>query len=435
MRAETRAAGRYPVELLDAYIRLQKVANDHQIRGVVSFAGQLDIEKLRIAIRRSFAYAPILACRYVRERDTAYWEEAEFPDEAFFHVMRDDGDHGRIVECLHDAPRDDGPQLSVHVIRRDASDSLVIVVNHMAFDGAGFKSYLYLLARLYSGDQDGTGSLVEKGNMERGMRALLENVPTGRKVLSLFRRTLSSAGNDLMPDASGDGETRLRLCTIDQAKFKTLKEFCARSGITVNDLILALFAFALFTIGATRRAKTGRTRVAIQVMFDLRRYLGDSAVSQFANFSSMESLVLRDEGRDFPALAGAIHETMARMKKRSPGLKNILVMNALFEILPRRTFDAMLSRTIRSLGVSTSNLGVIDEERLKFKDVDIADAYMLASIKKQPAMQLSFSTFRDGVTMSVLGKYSPRNWAVVQGLMDAMCDEIDRLCRGLPADT
>lgn len=45
---------------------------------------------------------------------------------------------------------ENGPQICFTVVRTDTSDQLVVIMNHMLADGAGFKEYLYLLSELYS---------------------------------------------------------------------------------------------------------------------------------------------------------------------------------------------------------------------------------------------------------------------------------------------
>jgi NRPS condensation-like uncharacterized protein len=52
------------VETLDEYIRLQQVANDHQVRAVIWFEGHLDLDRLRRCVDETLARIPVLGSRY-----------------------------------------------------------------------------------------------------------------------------------------------------------------------------------------------------------------------------------------------------------------------------------------------------------------------------------------------------------------------------------
>jgi NRPS condensation-like uncharacterized protein len=55
----------YKVELLDDYIRLRVKNNDHHIRAVLYLKSHIDIEKLKLAVKKSLHIVPVLGSKYV----------------------------------------------------------------------------------------------------------------------------------------------------------------------------------------------------------------------------------------------------------------------------------------------------------------------------------------------------------------------------------
>jgi NRPS condensation-like uncharacterized protein len=414
----------YRVELLDEYIRLQEVTNDHQVRGVITFRDHLDIDKFKKSVKKSFNFIPVLRCRYSLAGSKALWEEINYSDDDLFSVSNEKLSQENIIDYLKRIPKNNSaPQIFIQIIRQDVNDVVIIILNHMAFDGTGFKAYLYLLSEIYSNNAQGETDLPADINMERRLKILLKNIPLRQKLFSLFRKTLNSVGTAILTGNNEDIKTRLGLFQINAAEFQAIKSLCKNSNITINDFILTLFCCAIS--GLEHKEKI--SNLEIQIMIDLRRYMKKYPVSQFGNFSSMESMVITNRNQSFFDLANEISIYMKKIKSHYPGIKNILMMDLLYKFLPRDIFNIILSGKIRSLSVSTSNLGVIDDKKLNFNGNEIVDAYMLTSIKNQPSMQLSFSTFKESITLSILGNYSQRNWAIIEGIMDNMAKEINEL--------
>ena len=413
----------YPVEALDEYIRLQTVTNDHQIRAVLNFNGHLDLEKLRNAVKASFEMVPILRCRIVENGKQSSWVEQEYAIEAAVKVYEIGDQTLNLIDYLARIPNPDGPQVLVQVIRQTKNDTLILCLNHMAFDGSGFKDYLYLLSDLYSKPDDKL-ALQPKQIMERSLRALFKNIPINQRIGALFHSSFSGSQESLLNTDPQGLQPRVCLFDLPAEQFHCIKSICKLQQITINDFVLALFAKALDDVDAGKPIAA----ISIQTMFDLRRYVKTHPVSPFGNFSSMESLVINTHNQSFSQLAAEIHRQMERIKSHSPGLKNVLLIDALYRILPRNTFDKLLINTIKSIGVSTSNLGIIEDQRCSFAGTELVNAYMLTSIKHQPAIQLSFSTFRDRITFSFLGMFADQNWHIIQEVAAEMQAEIKRQC-------
>jgi NRPS condensation-like uncharacterized protein len=407
----------FPAEMLDHYIRLQQGANDGRMRAVVELGGHLDLARFTAAVRVSLEHVPILGCAWAEVGGKARWVPACWSDHELVRVVPDGGE---LIDSLRAATGARGPQILAQVLLRPGRNVIVLTVNHMAFDGAGLKEYLYLLSGLYSG----SSPEVARGGT-RSLSALLAGIPFRRRLACMLRRSLVVGGGGPLAIDGEARATRLALLRIEPEVLGRVRAFCRTLGITINDLVMALLCRAM----AAR--EPGRRTVTLQTMVDLRRYAPARPISPFGNFSSMETLTVPGGDRDLRSLAADIGERMRRIKAGLPGVRNVQLMAAAWRLLPRARFDAGLRGRIRTLGVSASNAGVLDRTRLRFDGLEPADAFLLASIKEQPALQLTFSTFADRITLGFLGNYSAQAWAVVEALVGGMAEDL----AALPAET
>jgi NRPS condensation-like uncharacterized protein len=403
---------KYPVEMLDEYIRLQESVNDHQIRCVLQFNSQLDVNRLRAAIIRSIDFVPLLSCQYSVTDGQPSWQELPFNIDQALFIESDNFVEDHYPKYFKKIPTKDSPQIVFQLIKRENNDVLIINVNHMVFDGSGFKTYLYLLASLYSD----INKPVQFGSNVRSMDGLLKNINSVQQFGTLFRKTLDTSKIDLLNQDEIDTEIKLGQLKISHDQAKTISALCHRYQFTLNDFILGLFASSLFRVGKNTQPE----KLSIQMMFDLRRYATQYPVSEFGNFSSMESVTLENSQLSLIETVKEISNQTAKIKSNFPGIKNVVLLNSLFKLLPINRFDSMVAKTIQSLGVSTSNLGVIDEQRLVFSGCELSECTMFTSIKNQPGLQLTFSTYKGGISLSILGNYSKANWLTVVRVLDAM---------------
>ena len=282
---------RYNVEPLDEYMKLQEVTNDHQIRFVIQFEQHLDIERFISSIKESIKIIPILGSKYVYAGDKVFWQDIEYSDDEIYRISNGNITESNIAEYLIKKPKDEGPQILFQIVHQDTGHVIIVTVNHMAFDASGFKEYLYLLSEIYSGFNSVEKDYSKNINTDRRIGTLLKNIPIWQKFYSLFRKTLNTKGIGIFTGSIEDIKTRLKILKISPENFLRIKDICANKDITINDLFLAFFCHSLFSITHCNK-DDGLT---MQVMFDLRRYVKKFNISQFGNFSSMESVFIRNK--------------------------------------------------------------------------------------------------------------------------------------------
>ncbi len=392
---------RYTAEALDEYMSFQENNNDHQIRCIVAFQGQLNIEVLREAILRSFVIVPIMGCRYGENSLSAYWESID-PEESrqsvvnFVVTERPESEIEKFLAGQIDYHR--GPQVHAGLVRSKGVDTLCIVINHMACDGTAFKNYLLCLGRLYT--QLARGEAVVqtiKVSNDRSLGKVLERFAFKDRIRLALKKSDTDGEISVAHfprDASGTVQAIFVRQTLEKEMYRELIHYSRQNGFTVNDIALAAYYSALYEI-----VGSGNRILRIPCMVDLRRYVASSEAVSFANLASMIETDCGNLG-GFLSTVKEINRQMKARKEQNPGLAGLPLMALLHRLLPHGLFKHFMKRIVKYPEISMSNVGIVPND-LCFDSIAIADAYILTALKKAPSFQLSFSTYRETVTFSV----------------------------------
>jgi NRPS condensation-like uncharacterized protein len=393
----------FPAAVLDGYIALQDGYNDHRIRAVMAMSGAVDDGRLQEALRRSLAAAPVLAYGYEPLGKCGRWVQAghAIGADRFYCAQEasSDDDLAAAMESALAAPIDQaaGPQFHITRIRYGKRDSLCAVMNHVAMDGSGFKAWLALVARLYSGTE---GEM--PGISEREALRLLEGDAATRDPTGTGAGRLASLPLPSLADA--EREARLFIWRGKLADLTALRgQAVDQSGAipTINDCLMALVLAACESAGI----EAGR----LSFMIDARRYCVPGTLSPFSNASSMESIGVPETGLPLAELARKIGARTRELKGRAPGLASLRKLRAAASLLPPPVFRYMLRRAMRSASLSTTNLGAVDEGALVFGQLRVEDLYFVTALKEEPSLQFSFSSFGGRMAITSYGRYSPTN--------------------------
>ncbi len=375
---------------------------DQQIHGVIAFDGRLDITRLQHAIRLTLDAEPVLGCRWVLGGRRCAWQLREDLDEIATPLVCDGtalDEMWRFVATPVDPARD--PQLQVQVFR-GLSDTLCLKFDHVATDAGGAKQYLYFLAETYrqlAGNRVYRLSASPVANRSP-FQVLRRHSPLA--LLRAFRRrTDMPLPNWGFPVAGGSPERALAFRRIPAETMLAVRRYGKQRGATLNDILVTAFYHAMFSLVTPAAG----TPLHVQVPVDLRRYLPDNQRS-IANLSGMlYTDVAYQPGQVFEDTLRQVHCSMEYAKGNQPGIAS----GIFFELTQligfarlRSSMSQMLGRgqeTGRSAPLVT-NLGILDEERLSFGDLAIADAFMVGPVLYPPGFALAFSTFRDALTLT-----------------------------------
>jgi NRPS condensation-like uncharacterized protein len=380
------------------YLYKETKFNDHQLHCVIRFDGRVDADVLGRSVMMLLHSIPILSCVYRHNGGNDYWKSKDSSGfEDAFLVANDqtafeDFTTSRINEST-------GPQIKV-CLYRPGDDSLSVIMNHMVCDAAGFKRSLYLLADIYSHLIDDPGYLPDfKIDGDRSFKMIMKRVPFWRRVKSLlFHNSESNQTGKVVFPMSEDKNIFPFILTreISPEKFMQIRAFCKKNNVTVNDVFLAAYYRALL-----KKMKTGERSLHIPIMVDMRRYLTRNDFDALSNLSStIITYVPVNASESFRETVLKISGEMKKKKSADIGMNGFVKLNLIFKLLNEKTSYKLAKAVLKNPPICMTNVGIIDDEKLLFKNAKIKSSFVCGSIKYRPHFQIALSTFADAVTIS-----------------------------------
>lgn len=390
-------------ELWDQMHLIFQQYNDHQIHGVLYFSGFLDLDCLKKAVLVTIEQLPELGSRYVEDILRPYWKEIRpLPDEVVTCVMS--RDQKADIETLLTGQTDTfaGPQLKARVVRTEEKDTLCILMNHMICDGAGFKEYLYRLAKAYTGFKRYPAfAPAYKIEGSRSVKQVVKQIGLKNRIKALLMPNCqpSEAGQLFFP-LCRDAEKAPFLVSLklDNTRFEKIKQYSKHANATINDIVIAAFIRVLCTMLDVEDG----TPVNLSCVMDLRHYLPDKKAEEICTLTSTILCnidYLADES--FRETVSRVKRTMDKQKSEFPGLKGLLLLDLIFSLFPYRAAKKIISRHFINPSTSLSNIGIIDDSQLVFGTLRVEDAFITGAVKYDPYFLMALSSFRNTATFTV----------------------------------
>jgi NRPS condensation-like uncharacterized protein len=407
VKINNRKTGRFTAEAFDQlqFIFGEADCNDHHIRCIFKFAGRLDREIIHKAVMLSIEAFPILGSRFREESSHLYWQKIDSNENerAFKFLETEDFDQG--LEALFVSKTDTmrGPQVNITLLRGPHSDGLVVVINHMISDAGGFKKYLNMLASIYSSLESNPDFTPQKFECRRDLGQVFERFSFIKRMrLYFLMPTVSNKAINYLScrhlPVVKAGKIAVFTRLIHPSRFSAIKEYCRAGGFTVNDVILAAYYMAVYrTLPISDEMK-----INIPCSIDLRRLMRDREKAGICNLSGWlypEARISCHDTLDSAALK--IHAGIEKKKKQYPGMGGLLLLDFVFKYRHYSGLKAVFKKNPPMPLFCMTNLGILDEQSLKFGSMPLIDAFIIPSIKYPPYFQLALSTFKDACTLSL----------------------------------
>lgn len=404
-------------DILQYLFKVKKI-NDHTLHFVAEFSEKINVEQLKAAVNLSADVFPLIVCRFTESESRPIWKDGGYTaNEIVTYSETDETDKSVNNFICNEIDAFVGPQVKVKVIRSGDHDTLVVLMNHMLCDAAGFKDYLYLLSTIYSNLEENPDYCPEASGSRRICQVLKPFSIYGKLKIMASKNNMS-IHDPAVFEFTGD----LKNPFIEQRKiphnmFCQLKTYAKKHNATVNDFFLSVYIRCLY--------KLFGHAVAIPCTVDLRKYLANRKAEGICNLCTNLSCNIGQEiGSTFDQTLDKVKQAMDREKSSTSCLKSITLLEKVFDILPYKTARKIIDKNFSNAPIAFTNIGILDKSRLIFGKSKIVDAYMTGSIKYAPYFQLAVSTFDDQATLSVnlYGTLSDKN--MVSQFLDDIVSEI-----------
>ncbi|MBC1376174.1 module of peptide synthetase [Listeria sp. FSL L7-0091] len=389
----------YPAEPSDVkhYISGEKMKNDHHLHTVLTFDSHLNIDVLKKAVMQSTKKLPLLLCHFKETKKGAFWQESVFSEEDLVFLVETKAPETEVNRALiAKLSTENGPQICFTVVRTESADQLVIIMNHMLADGAGFKEYLYLLSELYS-------KLLENpdyhANLSLGSRSLKQVFEqfSRKEIKTIFteKTKQQSIKNPTFPLKGDPKNPKVIWTKLPKEKFSQILHYAKEHGATVNDVLFAAMA-------RTVLQTTGEHELSIDCPVDLRKYLPSKTSSGITNLTANITCQISadDDLTSFESTLQAVKKSLNSQKNSLAPLRIYYLLELIFK-KKRYIFAKKASGKMYSIPkTSFTNIGIIDEKKLVFKGITLKDCFICGSLKYAPFFQVAATTFRNELTLS-----------------------------------
>lgn len=409
-------------------VHLRNVS-DQQMRMVVEFSNLLNEDVLRKAVRLAIVAEPVLSCYFVADTSGARFQKHPVIDEELLFSFIVTAAYEKMVNqrLTTTVGPESNPIVQVSLVRSANKDTLCVNMNHVACDGTGLKSFVYLLSRIYTRLLDEPEFLpVPNFPSDRTIGQVLKHFTFWKKAIFFakaiaYKRpsqywTFQWAGDD------GNQQSSFLHYTMPSDYLQQLKEFCRNSRITINDVIVAAYVRAMAVT-----MDSGNSSVKpIIVPVDLRKYILSNRPETLCNLSSVLVCdIPPDIGDRLSATASIIHQDMEYKKAQSAEFFVVMPFLVFSGFFGFKIMKKIAERIIRPpLPPLMSNVGSIDVANMQFKDAIISNAKILGTISHCGALCACASTFDEKLTIGIGIRGTQAHHDQVDELLKEFCRQL-----------
>lgn len=343
----------------------------------------IDINRLKQAVRNTAKIVPQILCRYDDRKNT--WLPANFDSNSIVQVVSEQPCYEDLIWDLRI-----GPQLRIHIYRQKSGDLLQIGMSHILTDGAGFQQYLSLLCKFYN---EQTSQAINQVN-SRSLNPLLFQTALKRLMHSISHIEKGNMAAVLPLDQAPSTLHSLKV-TLSEEQLNSLREKAKSLQVTMNDLFMASYAYALKSFSLQRD-------IILPCPADLRKYHTQKGKLTIANMTGKYLCYISTSKADsLKEFTIAIHQEMERMKAHYTCFHFLALLHLLYMVLPVKLLRNITRAFYSIEQISYTNMGTLEEQQILLQDIAIKECYLCGTYRKAPSFQVSISTYKNVCTMSV----------------------------------
>jgi NRPS condensation-like uncharacterized protein len=334
-------------------------------------AGSFDETRFEDALMKCAQVVPELFCKYV------------LADNSFVSVVDDlEGVVYKKLDPDIDISRWDlfmDPQIRVYLNHHGEEADVTIFFSHILTDGAGAKQLLQLLATAYNtGTVEG---IVNYQDIDWLRKLLAEHQVEVKKETDHPAKPLT------MPKLTSDKEQqirRTRRLALSKKLTAQLIKTSHKTGVTINDLLMAAYGQAVQRFSAT-------DRISLACPTDMRKFIPGPKELRVANHTSRYNIsVHSDVQQPFVQAVRAVHDTMAANKQEFQCLASVKTLVDNYDRYSLAKLQQICEDNYHVRTISYTNFGIVD---FAFAGCQISDFDMLGSYRRAPMFQVAVSTY------------------------------------------
>lgn len=399
---------RYDVQPLDLMQFINTKYHMPFIHERIELEGALDAGRLAEAMDTLLDLFPLLKCRYDEEAN-AFVEIEGRSGRDLLRLEETAGREEMLTEALD--MREKLMQLTA------AGNVLYITVSHLVCDGSGFKELLYLLCDIYNGTLDGDGSWL----MKREFDQLNAGAYGGAEIFLMLLSMTGGYKNRPIYAKGGEERAYAAESFLPQEVMQAVHAAAKTQGATLNDVFLTAYARTLSRLYGLRKVKLPCT-------VDLRKYAAEK--TGIANLTGTYTLNVKIRaGEPFRDTLAAVSGKMQKQKRTRNDIVGPALLVSKYRSSSLEDFMKLYGGMETSEYADYTNLGILDEQKLRFGETAVKSAVGYSGVSRAPCFQMAVSTFRGETTVSALFQCAESEREKADRVVAGVADEIRSFTR------
>ena len=432
----------------DLFVSSRSHASDTQIHCIVTLDSRLDGDLFKKSLSYTIRQNPILACRFVNQKNEhAYWQEtSELKVDEYLQLVESNEIDAEIHKFLT-SPIDvyKGPIFKALIIR-SAADVLCFKVSHVLADAGGVKELVGIIADTYSNLQSNAPIKNQTNAIDRSLYPIYKQINFIKKVkivlygMRVYINKNYPSKNWALPlKASQQKKKTIIKLHVNKNQFESLKIFCNKNKVTMNDVITA----AIFRALHKYIHPTNITPLRIISTVDLRRFYPTNHTGLIANCASLIYINIgRSIGKDIFETTSKVNQAILWQKQGAFGLDFHLFSIKQPAKIPFPVYTIIhrlakwLSGVINTPSVLPvfTNMGNIENTTVKFGIANAIGAYLTAPIANYPGLIIGMSGFNRSLTITSGFCESVITEDSMQSLFSHISKDIDEIVHWTPVN-
>lgn len=279
------------------------------------------------------------------------------------------------------------PQLKIYAKHLANEDEIYIYLSHILSDGGGFKQLIYLLADCYNREDAAIDGITNNQNIEEIMQAI------GKVPVEIPKRTDHPNEKYFFPTLTDDDQVvsyEVHNLKIPTEFFVKMHRKTKQLDATVNELFLTAYLRTLVEY-------CDQSEISLACPTNLRQFIKkqDPDVLRVANFTARYNLTVAISKREsFTRSLTKVHQEMELLKQSKQFLASINELLKQSQQQTPKELREIAEKDYHIRPISYTNLGIVDDKRLKFNNLTIKDCIYSGAFRRYPNYQVAFSSFK-----------------------------------------
>ena len=215
---------------------------------------------------------------------------------------------------------------------------------------------------------------------------------------------------------------------VDKETFDKFRKIGKHYGVTVNDLMLAVYMHSLYEFGNYPATDT----LTIPCMVDLRRHIeGGEEAGGLTNHTGFMQCSVEGVGTTInDTLVKVLHSVRKSKHDKFMGLYSLPLLKLAYTIFPYAISETAIKIGYLNPLIGMSNIGVLNPDLLTMGPYKPVDGFMTGAVKYKPYMQLALTSMNGELTMTIAIRGNDDDKVLVQKFFDIIVRNINTFIRG-----